>query len=148
MIVLQSLHSFGFVDMFGVDYWWVLEWVNWFPLFMILVGFSLGLSFKRREGFVKRNVSRGVLLIVVGGLLCWFKGWMVFDEALSGIGLSIILILPFFHFVRKKIVWLWFVLAGLSFLSTWSVFGFGAFNPFWLMSFMFVGVGFCGLFEP
>jgi uncharacterized membrane protein len=148
MVILQSLHSFELIDMFGSDYPWVLQWVNWFPLFMIIVGFSLALSFKRSHGFLKRNVKRGSLLIAVGGLLCVFKGWRIFDEALSGIGLAILLLLPVMALINKKHWLLWFLSGIICFLTSQLTFQLGAFNPFWLLSFMTVGVGFCRLLEP
>jgi len=123
-------------------------WINWFPLFMILVGYSLRLSSKRSQGFLKRNVKRAVFLIVVGGLLCVFQGWQIFDEALSGIGLAFLFLLPLIVYIDKKHWGLWFLLGLLCFLASQLTFQLGAFNPFWLLSFMTVGVGFCRLYEP
>lgn len=145
MIVAQSIHSLTPVNMYENP---MLLWVNWFPLFMIVVGYSLALSFKRPEGFFKRNGLRVLMLIAVGWLLCLFQGWTVFDEALSGIGLSILFLLPLTFYIPKKYWLIWFLLGFLSFITSQLTFWVGAFNPFWLLSFMTVGVGFCRLLEP
>jgi uncharacterized membrane protein len=140
MITLQTLTGLGFINMYAEFHTIIGQWFNWLPLFMMLVGFSLMLSFERRKGFVKRNLKRAILLIILGVSLSLLMGWPLFDEAISSIGVAIIIMIPFILTIQKHKL-LWFPSALIMFANSVWLYDLGNFNPPWLLSFMFVGAG-------
>lgn len=140
MVTLQTLTGLGIMDMYAEFYTFIGQWFNWLPSFMMLVGFSLQLSFERPKGFLKRNFRRAILLIILGIGLSLLMGWSIFDEAITAIGLCILIMIPFVYGFQKRRV-LWFIGGFIMYLSSAWIYHHGAFNVFWLLSFMFIGAG-------
>lgn len=146
MVVFQLLNMFS--RDFGLysNYYWFIKYVNWFPFFMVLVGFSVKLMFdKYGKAFLSKSFLRIVKLVGSGFFLVWFVEFQVgglFDEAISSIGLNLVVLsvlLFVFDGFKFKVYLFGFLSFLFLFLDRFSLLV-GGFNPFWCLSFMFFGV--------
>jgi predicted acyltransferase len=100
-----------------------------FPFFMFIVGVSMAISYSKFEGakneeWIKKAISRGLKIILIGLLLNWFPFFtkniaeLRFFGVLQRIGLSFMIAGIIVSFVQKK--YLWIVLSAIL-LSYWAI---------------------------
>jgi len=100
-----------------------------FPFFMFIVGVSMAISFSKFEGtnnkeWIKKAISRGFKIILIGLLLNWFPFFtkniteLRFFGVLQRIGLSFMITGILVSLINKK--YLWFLL-GAILISYWGI---------------------------
>jgi len=153
MIFVQLLDMFCFMGLYGGELYWMIKYVNWTSMFFIIAGFSVRLMLENYgvKDFVRKNVPRGLKFVVVGAFLIWwceFNVSSIFGEVVASIGINL-LFLTFFVFTlyrSGKYDFIFFcALSGImllfDLLLKWNEF----LNPFWVLSFMFLGVSLASL---
>lgn len=100
-----------------------------FPFFMFIVGVSMAISYSKFEGvkneeWIKKAVSRGLKIILIGLLLNWFPFFtkniaeLRFFGVLQRIGLSFMIAAIMVSFVQKKYLW---IMLGAILISYWVI---------------------------
>lgn len=158
-IAVLLMIVFQLFDMFSKDFglynthYHTIRYVNWFPMFIIIAGFSLELMFDKYDvkTFYLKVLSRFLFFTLVSWFMifwCQFKvNPLLFDgEIIGAIGLNLAFLSLFFLvevLQRSKVLRIaWFgswcvimvVLNGVLQIQP------GFFNVFWLQSFMMFGV--------
>jgi uncharacterized membrane protein len=158
-IAVLLMIVFQLFDMFSKDFglynthYHMIKYVNWFPMFIIIAGFSLELMFDKYnvKTFYLKVLSRFLLFTLVSWFMiywCQFKvDPLLFDgEIVGAIGLNLAFLSLFFlveALQRNKVLRVaWFgswcvimvVLNGVLQIQP------GFFGVFWLQSFMMFGV--------
>gem|GEM_PF-6535673 len=158
-IAVLLMIGFQLFDMFSKDFglydthYHAIRYVNWFPMFMIIAGFSLELMFDKYNvrTFYLKVLRRFLLFTLISWFMifwCQFKvNPLLFDgEIVGAIGLNLALLSLFFSVIalqRNKffrIAWFgsWCVI--MVVLNGVLQIQLGFFNVFWLQSFMMFGV--------
>lgn len=137
-----------------------LQFFNWFPIFMVIAGFSCKLMFDKYdvERFYLKVLKRFLLFASIGLLLIWWcqmrvTSVLIFDtEVVGAIGLNLLFLSFWFLFTTKfknnkllNLIWFSFW-CSMMILCTRTL-NLGFFNPFFLLSFMMFGVSLAFLGE-
>lgn len=151
MLVFQILEMYSQdVDLSG-NFYWLLgrNYFSWFSVFMVIAGFSIVLMFEKYQDkqFFTKAFWRLIRFIIIGYFLvfwCQFQVATVFDEVVSAIGLNLMILSPFLFlskYMDQKARPIYFATCCVLFAVLNHTFHLeGAFNIFWCLSFMFVGV--------
>ena len=150
---------FQLFDMFSKDFglydahYYMIKYVNWFPMFMVIAGFSLELMFDNHDAktFYSKVLKRFLLFTLVSWFMifwCQFKvNPLLFDgEIVGAIGLNLAFLSLFFlvEIIQRskflRVVWFgsWCVI--MVALNEVIQIQPGFFGIFWLQSFMMFGV--------
>ena len=153
MIFVQLIDMYCFMGLYGGELYGVIKYLNWTSMFFIIVGFSVKLMLEKYgvSSFARRSILRGSMFVVIGAFLIWWCGFKVssiFGEVIASIGVNLFF-LAFFVIVFCKTgkydFILFYILAGTMLLLD-QIFKLNEYlNPFWLLSFMFLGFSLASL---
>jgi len=153
MIFVQLIDMYCFMGLYGGELYYLIKYINWTSMFFIIVGFSAKLMLEkyRVSGFVRRNIIRGLMFVIMGAFLIWwceFNVSSIFGEVVASIGINLIF-LTFFVYIFSKsgkydIVFFCILASVMLFFDL--VFKLNEYlNPLWLLSFMFLGYSLASL---
>lgn len=153
MIFVQLIDMYCFMGLYGGELYWMIKYINWTSVFFIVVGFSVKLMLEKYgvSSFVRRNILRGLMFVIIGAFLIWwceFNVSSIFGEAVASIGINLIFLTSFvyiFYRSGKYDFIFFYVFAGVMlFLDLFLKLN-EYLNPFWLLSFMFLGFSLASL---
>jgi len=153
MIFVQSIDMYCFMGLYGGELYYMIKYINWTSMFFIIVGFSAKLMLEkyRVSSFVRRNIFRGLMFVIMGAFLIWwceFSVSSIFGEVVASIGINLIFLTFFVYIFSKSGKYdtiFFYVLAGVMLFFDLFFKLDEYLNPFWLLSFMFLGYSLASL---
>lgn len=153
MIFVQLIDMYCFLGLYGGELYGMIKYVNWASMFFIIVGFSVKLMLEKygMSSFVRKNILRGLMFVIIGAFLIWwceFNVSSIFGEVVASIGINLIfltfLVSVFYKSGRYAFIF-FYVLAGVMLFFDLFFKLNEHLNPFWLLSFMFLGYSLASL---
>ena len=141
------------MGLYGGELYGMIKYINWTSMFFIIVGFSVKLMLEKygMSSFVRKGILRGLMFAVIGAFLIWwceFNVSSIFGEVVASIGINLIF-LTFFTYIFYKTgkynFIFFYVLAGVMLFLDLFFKPNEYLNPFWLLSFMFLGFSLASL---
>lgn len=153
MIFVQLIEMYCFMGLYGGELYCMIKYINWTSIFFIILGFSVKLMLEKYgvSSFVRRNILRGLMFVIIGAFLIWwceFNVSSIFGEVVASIGINLIFLTFFvsvFYKSGKYDFIFFYVLSGVMLFFDLFFKLNEYLNPFWLLSFMFLGFSLASL---